>query len=172
MEIVFAWDAASDGAPPGGNQRYVTFHEQYHVFLKAVALLGVMIEVMTVAVIGTTAYLEDGEVADEVEAGEEDMMTTVEKIGTVIEAEEVDMMMITVDEAGAEDGVVGMEVEVGMAEIDMIAEVAEVADMGFRLARLDHWGPLHPMWDMAMAQTTQSAGTGHHPFKLPLLLLL
>ena len=70
------------------------------------------------------------------------------------------MMMTTVDVAGVGDEEVAMAV--ATAEIDMIIEVAAAADMGFRLVRLDLWDLLRLIWDMAMAQATQSADMGHH----------
>jgi hypothetical protein len=45
------------------------------MLLKAASPLDVTIEVMKVVVIGMTADLEDGGVADEVEGGGEDLMT-------------------------------------------------------------------------------------------------
>jgi hypothetical protein len=110
------------------------------MLFKAASLLDVTIEVMKVAVIGKTADLEDGGVADEVEGEGEDLMIAdliVGKIGTVIEVEEVDMMMITVDVAGVGDEAVAMAV--ATVEIDTIIEavVVAAADMGFHLDRLD-----------------------------------
>jgi hypothetical protein len=67
--------------------------------------------------------------------------------------------MTTVDAAGVGDEEVAM---VATAEIDMIIEVVVAADMGFRLDRLDLWDLLRLIWDMAMAQATQSADMGHH----------
>jgi len=82
-------------------------------------------------------------------------------VGTVIEGEEVHMMMTTVDVVGVGDEEVAMAV--ATAEIDMIIEVvAAAADMGFPLVRLDLWDLLRLIWDMAMAQATQSADMGHH----------
>jgi hypothetical protein len=168
MDIVFAWDAASDGAPPGGNQRYVLeMGTPSHMLLKAVSLPAVMTEDTTEAATGMSADLEDEEVADGEEAGEEDTtMVDTTVIGTVIEAE-VNMMMSMADVEGGADEVADMEV--GMAEIDTIAEVA--ADMAYLPGPP---APLHlhlhrPTWHMGTVQATQLARMGLHPFQRLLL---
>lgn len=159
MDIVFAWDAASDGAPPGGNQRYVLeMGTPSRMLLKEISLPAVMTEDTTEVATGMSADLEDEGVADGAEAGEEDMtMADTTAIGTVIEAE-VNMTMSMADVEGEADEVVDMEA--GMAEIDTIAEAA--ADMAYPPA------PLHlhrPTWHMETAQATQLARMGLHLFQ-------
>jgi hypothetical protein len=133
MDIVFAWDSTSDGAPPGASQRCVDVNGLLFIIVNTDYLPGVRTEVTRVAAIGKTVEdFEDAVDEEEGEVGAEDMMRegmTAETIGGIVIEVEVDTMMIIVDVEDV-DEVVGMA---DTAETDMIIEV--VVDMG---PRQDH----------------------------------
>lgn len=154
MDIVFAWDAASDGAPPGASQRCVDIYYASLLFLimNTDYLSGEKTEVTTVVVSGRTEEgFEDAVDGVGVGVGAEDTMMGImiaETIGTV----EVGMTMTIV---GVED-VDAVDIA-GSTEIDTITEVA--VDTG---PRPDH------REGMAMGRVTQLVATDN----LLLLLLL